>query len=563
MKLRDYQQEAHDALFEYLKKCKGSPILELPTGAGKSVVIAAVLKSLSSINYRSVVLARSGELVEQNADKLLRMMPDLDIGIYSAGLRKREYKQDHVFATVQSVATKSEMLGYRNLILVDEAHEIPRDGGGQYRTFLNEVKNQNAMVRMAGLTATPYRLDGGPIIGDDQPFDGIAYKKPIAEMVTEGWITPLTNIEGPEVDLSSVKKAYRDFDQSQMQEVFSAEVSPHVKAMVECADDNYRTSCLVFSSGVKHAHDIAENLKAFGERAEVITGETLPLVRAATIADFKEGRLRWLINCDVLTTGFDAERVDMVAVLRATESPGLWYQIVGRGMRLWPGKQNCIILDFGGNIRRHGPLDHPDYGVPEKKKKSSGGEGPTKQCPTCHMEVPAGARECRCGFVFPPPDSKDSLSKKAETDVSIMAGAKPPPTKYQVIDVSYNIHEKKDKPSSLRVNYEVVEEDGEEGALNPVFSQWWCFNHDGYARRKAEQSWMQASDYPVPETTAEAWDMAVSGALAVPTHVTAEQDGKYMRVTVPPDAIPAKPGPTDQKTIYDLPEIELDDTIHF
>jgi len=169
-----------------------------------------------------------------------------------------------------------------------------------------------------------------------------------------------------------------------------------------------RHSVLIFASGVKHAQHVQRILGEMSHECGFVCGETLPFERAETLQRFKNGDLKYLVNVNVLTTGFDAPNIDCVAMLRPTNSPGLYYQMVGRGFRLYPDKDDCLVLDFGGNILRHGPVD--DLQV--KEPGQGNGEAPAKECPECNAVIHAAYAICpECGYEFPPPQRQQHDSQ--------------------------------------------------------------------------------------------------------------------------------------------------------
>lgn len=363
---RDYQQQAVDALFTCLKNDKESrPVIVLPTGAGKSVVIAMICERLSQYGFRVVILCRTKELVEQNHGALRRMCPHLHATIYCSGLKQKDASGSFVFATAQSIARKPDLLGPRNLILVDEAHQVPANESSQYQKIvagLNEL-NGGKDVRLAGLTATPYRMDGGMIAGEGKQFSEIAYEKSIRDMVENNWLVPTINYNVLGVDLSEVPIVAGDYSDHELGQVFGERCIQHAWEIVKIANTDKRKSCIVFASTVVHAEAIVKEIKSRCESVALVTGDTDAATRDKTIDDFRAGEIRFLVNVAVLTTGFDAPNVDMIALCRATQSHGLLYQILGRGMRLCEGKQNCLVLDYGDHESRLGSIYDDDYGV--------------------------------------------------------------------------------------------------------------------------------------------------------------------------------------------------------
>jgi DNA repair protein RadD len=240
-----------------------------------------------------------------------------------------------------------------------------------------------------------------------------------------------------------------------------------------------------------------------------VTGQTPAKERDALLEDLRRGQLKYLCNVNVLTTGFDAPNIDCVALLRPTLSPGLYYQMVGRGFRLHPGKRDCLVLDFGGNVLRHGPVDQ----VRVADAGSGTGPPPVKECPGCHALVTAGFARCpHCGWEFPPPQRQqhDATASAA----GILSG-QVTTTTYAVRDVFYSVHRKRgageDALRSMRVDYRV--------GLKDYKSEWVCFEHAGYARHKAVAWWRRRSAEAVPDTAEQAVLVAQNGGVATATAI--------------------------------------------
>jgi DNA repair protein RadD len=226
------------------------------------------------------------------------------------------------------------------------------------------------------------------------------------------------------------------------------------------------------------------------------------------------------VNVDVLTTGFDAPCVDAIAILRATASPGLFAQIVGRGLRTHVSKQDCLVLDFGENIKRHGPIDAIDFGKPRSpkgEKLEADDEG--KECPNCQLVVPSRKQSCECGFKFSV--RTPNHEQQADTVAQIISE----PEVFQVATVRYYKHEKEGKTPSLRVDYHLTGE----GNLEPMISEWVCLEHSGFARRKAEGWWGARCELEPPTSVDDA--LQVAGAIAVPRSITAVREGRFWRIT--------------------------------
>ncbi|MGM3162595.1 DEAD/DEAH box helicase [Dickeya undicola] len=360
--LRPYQQEAVDATLAYFRQHTAPAVIVLPTGAGKSLVIAELARLARG---RVLVLAHVKELVEQNHAKYCAL--GLQADIFAAGLNQRDSDGKVVFGSVQSVARHPDKFDDAfSLLIVDECHRISDDENSQYQQILQHLQQANPQLRLLGLTATPYRLGRGWIYqyhyhgmirGDDSClFRDCIYELPLRYMIRHGFLVPPERLDMPVVQYDFSQLAARSnglFNNGSFSDVElnrelkrQQRVTPLiVRQITEYATN--RRGVMIFAATVEHAREV-EGLLPVGEAA-LISGETPAPQRDALIAAFKQQQLRYLVNVSVLTTGFDAPHVDVIAILRPTESVSLYQQIVGRGLRLFPGKTDCLILDYAGN----------------------------------------------------------------------------------------------------------------------------------------------------------------------------------------------------------------------
>jgi len=514
----------------------GNPVVVLPTGAGKSLLIALLIQQAVEFGGRVVVLAHRKELLQQNADEIRGLIPGVDVGIYSAGLKSREIHNAVVVAGIQSVFRKAEDLGRRHLVIVDEAHLISDLEESMYGQFLSSMK-ANEGLRIVGLTATPFRTGAGPICGPDRIFQRVVFEAKTAQLIAEGFLCPITNkVAEAEVNTDKVSLRGGEFVESEMQAAFDVDEKVWAACLEILDKTKNRNSVLIFASGVHHAEQIAETINAMvlGEVATVVTGETLPIERAETLRRFVAGELRFLVNVDVLTTGFNAKCVDAIAILRATMSPGLFCQMVGRGLRLHPSKNNCLLLDFGGNIARHGSIDDENFGRSEGKGRAGVAalNGRGKKCPACELDVAVASTVCpECNFLFP-----RNIEPKHDTtadESSQLTGAMPP-EEWDVKDVIVKVHTKKDDeeaPQTVRVDY-VVSKTGEVGNLaQHVIPEWVCPGHTGFARSKFLAWWDARSICDPPENAPDAVALINMGVCRRPVRITTKKDGRWHRIT--------------------------------
>ncbi|QYK49104.1 MAG: DEAD/DEAH box helicase [Phycisphaeraceae bacterium] len=526
--LRRYQQDAVDAVYAHFRArpASDSPCVVIPTGGGKTPVIAAIAKDVATLwNGRVLVLAHVKELLEQNAEKIRKMAPDVPVGVYSAGLRRRELRHPVTVAGIQSIWKRAGELGPVDLIMVDEAHMVSDAESGMYRSFLADARLVNPNVRMLGLTATPYRYKSGPICTPDNIFNTICYEVGVRDLIDLGFLAALRSKAGSmEVDTSGLHMRGGDFVQSEVEELMDDvfRVESACQEIIDLTRD--RASVLIFACGVQHGQHVVDVLRQkHGVECGFITAETPAPTRAALIDRFKQASLKFLCNVNVLTTGFDAPNVDCIAMLRPTASTGLYYQMVGRGFRLHPGKSDCLVLDFAGNISRHGPVDAV---VPEECAVEFG-TGPTKECPRCDATVALGVMTCpECGHEFPE-RARKSHHHTAGTE-GILSGQVSREV-VKVLGISYHVHRKRgddSAPPTMRVEYRI--------GLADVIKEWVCFEHQGYARARAEAWWTRRSRERVPLTVEDAVDWARAGALATTHEIMVERTaGKAFPIIVP------------------------------
>jgi DNA repair protein RadD len=524
--LRPYQHEAKHAVYDHLRARDDNPCVVIPTAGGKTPVMASVCQDAVTLwSGRVIILAHVKELLEQTADKLNAICPEVRYGVYSAGLRRRDTDRPVIIAGIQSVYQRACEFDPFDLVVIDEAHMIPPDGDGMYRQFLAEARVVNPNLRIVGFTATPFRLKTGSICTPDGFLNHVCYEVGVRELIVQGYLCPLVTKAGKvKADTSGLHVRAGEF------------VSGEVEALMDDADlvraacaevveaSRGRNACLIFASGVKHGEHIVSVLKTNHDiDCGFVTGDTPTEERDAILARFKAGKLKYLCNVNVLTTGFDAPHIDCVALLRPTLSAGLYYQMVGRGFRLHPSKANCLVLDFGGNVLRHGPVDQ----IRVKERALGVGEAPAKECPECQALIAAGYAICpECGYEFPPPDRAKHAARAS--DAGILSGQVTVET-FQVRDVMFGIHTKRgagdDAPKSLRVDYKI--------GWHRWKSEWVCLEHDGFARQKAVAWWKKRSKEPVPATAAEAVEIANAGGLAPTKSITVRSVSgeEYDRIT--------------------------------
>lgn len=533
IKLRDYQARSIREVWQWFRDNKqGNPLAVLPTGAGKSIICAKLIEEAlsfkSSKPIRVLVVTHSKELIEQNYEKFCAIAPHLDVGVYSAGLKRRDTSNQVIFAGIQSIYNKGE-IGIFDLMVVDECHLIPKVGDGRYRKLIARLQEGNSNLRVVGLTATPYRLSCGYLYeGKGKIFHSVATEVTLNELLDLGYLSPVVS-KRPEitVDVTGVKKTAGEFNQKQLAErMMDGNLTERIVCDVlhKCYG---RKSWLFFCTSVSHAEEAAYYLSEKGVRCAVISGNTPARERERLIDEYKRLKLTCLVNCEVLTTGFDAPSTDLIAMLRPTESTALYQQMAGRGMRISEGKIDCLLLDYAGNVERHGCLDDPHVNIPNKGKGN--GVAPTKFCPSCDTALPASTRICKeCGHEFP--KSEVRIAELASEHAVLSRDKKPILKLYNISNIKYSIHQKESSPDSVRVTYFGSLSGSSE--INAMFSreiasEWVCIEHNGYAHQKAIHWWERWMSTPIPDTTEKAIEELRQNSTRKPNKIIVDTADKY------------------------------------
>lgn len=525
--LRIYQSDAKQSVLDYWSSGGGNPLVDMATGLGKSVTIGSLTQEILTAypTLRILMLVHVKELVAQNAAALLRLWPQAPVGIYSAGLGRRDTSQRILFASVQSVYRRAKEIGPFDIVIIDEAHLVPNGGEGMYRALLDRLREDRPDLRVVGFTATPFRMDSGRLdAGDARLFDEIVYSYGIAKGIDDGWLSPLVSKMGAtEIDVSGVSKRGGEFVSGALEAAADQDAITQAAVSEIIALGASRRSWLTFCAGVKHAHHVRDEFRRQGVHAETITGETHAGDRQRFIDDFRAGRLRVLTNANVLTTGFDAPGLDLIALLRPTLSPGLLVQMLGRGTRLSEGKSDCLVLDFTGTIRRLGPVD--TLTIDKRPGAKSPGAAKiddvrAKECPTCKSYAALNAQTCAmCGHEW----TMDRARHEAEADdVAILSRdlKKQPPEQLAVVTWMARRHQKAGSPDSLRVTYSA-------GLM--TYPEWVLFEHGGPGRFRAEKWWRtHGGADPVPECVGDALDRWAE--LRAPATVSVRKNGKWFDI---------------------------------
>jgi DNA repair protein RadD len=401
MTLRPYQQDAADAALEWMKRSAAPFIIDAATGAGKSHIIAEIAAVIHRMTGKRVLcLAPSAELVMQNREKFLAT--GNRASTFSASAGAKELRHPVVFGSPLTVKNKisrfqQEGLSGYALVILDEAHGITPT----VREIITAMRQGNPNLRVCGLTATPYRLgsgwifrehDSGRINGDDTArdpyFAKCVYKIDARALIEMGYLTPpvIGAINANGYDTSGLALNSRgQFDADAVDRAYHGQGRKTAAIVGDVvAQAVNRKGVMFFAATVKHAHEIMSSLPP--ELSQIVTGETQKAQRDSILKRFKAQQIKYLVNVSVLTTGFDASHVDLIAILRKTESIGLLQQIIGRGLRLHEGKVDCLVLDYTTNLEDHCPDGDLFAPVVKAGKAGGGGDGMTCVCPSCSYE---------------------------------------------------------------------------------------------------------------------------------------------------------------------------------
>lgn len=526
---RSYQTEGVDSIFGYFGEHTGNPIVAMPTGTGKSVVIAMFMERVlrQYRGQRILCLTHVKELIQQNYEKLLMLWPGAPAGINSAALGQRATLDDIIFAGIQSVAKYPHLFGRIDLVIVDEAHLISPKESTMYQQFINELLKRNPYLKVIGFTATPWRMgvghltDGG--LFTDVCFD-ITGVEAFNRLIAEGYLSPLIAKKTRTVlDVDGVHMRGGEFIESELQAAVDKEEITRAALAEAYQMGHDRKKWLIFASGTRHSDNISQILEhEYGIHCPSVHSKNGG--RDDAIEDLRHGRVRAVVNNNILTTGVDIPDIDFIVVLRPTGSAVLWVQMLGRGTRpvyakgydlsdyaqRWQaiyagGKQNCLVGDFAGNTKRLGPINDP---VVPRKKGEKPGKAPVRECPVCETYNHASAKVCiNCGEKFP--EAKSKLTSLASTEEVVKGELDLPVVEvFKVDHLTYSEHNKEGKPAAMKVGYHCDLR---------FFSDYVCPQHDGYPARKARTWWRERSAHPVPENAAQMLQQATD--LKTPTHL--------------------------------------------
>lgn len=537
LSLRDYQIQAVRSIWDYFYSHPvGNPVVALPTGTGKSLVIAEFLKTAfqAYFNQKVLVVSHVKELLLQDHQELLDQWPTAPAGIYSSGLKRKDVKHNIIFAGIASINKNIEVFGKIDLFLVDECHLLSQVDESMYLKVIAKLTAINPNLKVIGLTATPWRQGQGKIT-DDGIFTDVCYDATTMEafnwFIKQGYLAPLIPKKTDVIlDVSGVHLRGGEFVEKELHAAVDKDeiTFAALQEAVACGQD--RNCWLVFGSGIKHVRKITKMLNHLGISARCVhsNSKEFPMSdaeRDLNIREWQEGKFMAIVNNGVLTTGVNHKPIDLIIMLRPTHSTVLWIQMLGRGTRPYNFeteprqtlreafpfiKSNCLVLDFAGNTKRLGPVNDP---VIPRKRGEKTGEAMVKLCNSCGGYNHISARYCGgepyrtnegCGaeFIF------KVLIKTNASSEELIRNDTPIIEVFKVDTITFNLHQKIGKPDSVKCTYYC--------GLKKI-SEYVLFEHQGFGKRKAATWWKARSKEPVPDTTDEA--LQYVDKLEVPTHI--------------------------------------------
>ena len=521
MNLRPYQEKSITLLYEWLSNNNGNVCVNLPTGSGKSVVIAELCKRAVKEwpETKILMLTRSMELIQQNADKLRTIWPNAPMGIYSASVGKKTLGEPITIGGPLSIINVIEKIGHIDLLLIDECHDISHKDEGSYRKIINRLTEINENIRVIGFTASPYRLGHGMITDKPAIFDAIIEPTSIQELINNKYLSVLrSKTTKLKFDTKGVHKRGGEFIESELQAVVDTVENNELMVDEVIARSEERKSWMFFCTGIDHAKHIADLLNKKNITAIAVTGDMPKAQREKAINDFRNGTIKAISNVNCLSTGFDHSEIDLLVLARPTMSPGVYIQQVGRGMRIHPNKKDCLVLDFAGAVETHGPIVNVK---PPKKAGSGDGEAPVKVCDNCMELVHISAPICpACGFAFPKPEPKPFILH--QHDIMGLQG----------LDLTVTEWEWKKHISRTSGN-EMIKVTYYGAYSDTPISEYLCIMNEGYAGNKAMKLLLTiASNCGVFFSQADTIEKIcdIMNVANPPAEIEYKKDGKYFRV---------------------------------
>ena len=521
--LRPYQIQAVD---DFINACKTDHtknyIIVIPGGGGKSLIQSKIVEWIVSFpGTRVLCVTNDARIIAQNYNEFIDDTGFLDAGIYSAGLKKRDQFNRVLFAGIQSIHNKSMSIGAFDLIMVDECHGINHKDVGRYRNFLKEQKELNPNLIIGGMSATPYRMQGGLLTqGKDAIFDKICHETKITHLQDNGWLVKFVSpahVMKSKIDVSTVKKTAGDYNKKELEQVYdiTAKIKNAVTEIISLTAD--RKKILVFCAGIEHAEHVKNEFIRQGQTLTNVV-HSKKADSADIIKKFETDQIRILCNKDMLTTGYNNPAIDCIVLLMSTMSPGKYVQMVVRGSRLCPatGKKDCLVLDFGNNIIEHGAIDKIEVFVNEKGEQELKKQ-PQKECPNCGIILPLQSRECpECGYIY---EREIKHNERPDYTNNVISEYIRPQWQPVTNIRLYRHKGRNGKRDTLKITYY--------SNMIKIADDYICLEHEGYAKKMA---------YKILNSFGMEWLTSIDDALnyedsfPCPSEILIDNNSKFPKI---------------------------------
>ncbi len=551
---RWYQTDCLNALLDYFFSGKqGNPVAALPTGTGKSFIIALFVQYVMSRwpRQRALMLTHVKELIVQNANTFLEYWPEAPLGICSAGLNQRDAMMPIVFGGNATVVNMIELIGWRDFLIIDECHLVNEDEDSIYQTIIAGLRKINPHLKVIGFSATPYRMGQG-MITEGGIFTDVAYDltKPedFMRLIAEGFLAPIYPYKPSiEIDSSHVTIVRGEYKQSEAEKEADKITEQACWEVARIGTMDNRRSWMIYAQGIKHCEHIAKVMNSLGIPTTYVHSKLKDADQR--LKDFKAEKYRCCVNFGKLTTGFDHPMLDLGVILRLTNSTALWVQILGRFTRPFfaPGydintlegrwaaiqagtkTRGGLILDFAGNSLRLGPINDPN--LPYRRGvKTVPGVMPCKICDNCGCYNHTRAPFCMaCGFEF---DMRPKITATASQTALMRETTTPVVTEHNVSHVLYTQGKSYSSPEVyLCISYFVGDAKIDERVyLENKYTagrearNWWKSRYMG------DGSSMRPSSFAGYTPTSVAESLQLTQMLRVPVRIRVQTNGKDKKV---------------------------------
>jgi len=480
--LRPYQTEAVESIFRYWDKQMGrNCLIVAPTGSGKSIILAETVRQLCTgwPDIKILIITDTKELILQDKKAILNHYPNCSIGVYSAGIGEKSTNARVILCSIQSMYNKAYDFGHVDVVFIDEAHLVSPKSTTRFQTLFAQLKLSSPNFVVVGLTATPFRLSEGMLHeGEGALFDGIAYVCDMRQLIADGYLTKVISKGGlAKINLEGVHIKNGEWDPRELAHAADSEelVRLAVKEIVELGAD--RKAWLIFTSSIAHSEHVKAELEKYKIDCAIVTGDTPSEERDGIIDRYRKGNLRCLINVGIYNKGLDVAQIDLVVLLTSTKSRGRYIQMVGRSMRISPGKTESLLLDFGRSCMDHGPIDTIDVVKTKDIFRCEKKPVPQKGCPKCHCIFHARILVCPgCGYQYPTPEATARHGTEA-FDGAVLSDQQKPFI-VDVKDTWISRHKKSGKPDSVKVAFY--------DSMEREYPMWLALNSDSpYAVEKS------------------------------------------------------------------------------